>query len=76
MLMAGVPILTELVNAALALVSGLGLLHLRMWSIPTSLITAGMWAYSVIGGISLVMEHGLDFSSPYRVDLPITSNIS
>jgi hypothetical protein len=61
----GIPILSELVNAAVALVSGIGLLRLRKWSIPTTLYTAGMWAYGVIGGISMVLEHGLDFSSPF-----------
>ncbi len=62
---AGIPILSELVNAALALVSGIGLLRLRKWSIPTSLFTAGMWGYGLLGGINLVLEHGLDFSSPF-----------
>jgi len=42
---AGIPVLSELVNAALALISGIGLLRLRKWSIPTSLFTAGMWAF-------------------------------
>lgn len=62
---AGIPVFSELVNAALALISGIGLLRLREWSIPTSLFTAGMWAYGVLGGISLVLENGLDFSSPF-----------
>lgn len=63
--MTGIPVLSELVNAVLALISGIGLLRLRKWSIPTSLFTAGMWAYGVLGGISLVLENGLDFSSPF-----------
>ena len=62
---AGIPVLSELVNAALALVSGIGLLRLRKWSIPISLFTAGMWAYGVLGGIQLVLENGLDFTSPF-----------
>lgn len=62
---AGIPVLSELVNAALALASGLGLWRLRRWSIPASLFTAGMWAYGVLGGIQLVLEHGLDFTSPF-----------
>ena len=61
----GIPILSELVNAILALISGIGLLRLRRWSIPTSLYTAGMWAYGTLGGITLVLENGLDFSSPF-----------
>ena len=63
--LAGIPILSELVNAGLALVSGIGMLSLKRWSIPTSLFTAGMWAYGLIGGINLVLEHGLDFGSPF-----------
>jgi len=62
---AGIPVLSELVNASLAILSGVGLLRLRKWSIPTSLFTAGMWAYGVLGGINLVLEHGLDFTSPF-----------
>ena len=37
---AGIPILSEMVNAVLALVSGIGLLRLRKWSVPFSLLTA------------------------------------
>ena len=62
---AGIPVLSELVNASLAILSGVGLLRMRKWSIPTSLFTAGMWAYGVLGGINLVLEHGLDFTSPF-----------
>ena len=62
---AGIPILSELINAGLAFVSGIGLLCRRKWGIPTTLFTAGMWAYGVLGGIQLVIEHGLDFSSPF-----------
>jgi hypothetical protein len=62
---AGIPILSELVNAVLALIGGIGLLGLRKWSIPTSLFTAGMWTYGVLGGINLVLEKGLDFTSPF-----------
>jgi hypothetical protein len=62
---AGIPVLSELVNAGFAFVSGIGLLRLRKWSIPTTLFTAGMWAYGVLGGINLVLENGLDFSSPF-----------
>jgi hypothetical protein len=62
---AGVPVFSELVNAVLALISGAGLLLLRKWSVPLSLFTAGMWAYGVLGGIALVWENGLDFSSPF-----------
>ena len=65
MSMTGIPVLSELVNAVLALISGIGMLRLRKWSIPTSLFTAGMWAYGVLGGITLVLEKGLDFSSPF-----------
>jgi hypothetical protein len=61
----GIPVLSELINAVLALVSGIGLLRLRKWSIPTSLFTAGMWTYGVLGGVQLVLEHGLDFTSPF-----------
>jgi hypothetical protein len=63
--LAGIPVLSELVNAALVLVSGIGLLRLRKWNTPFSLFTAGMWAYGVLGSIQLVLEHGLDFASPF-----------
>jgi len=49
----------------MALLSGIGLLRNRKWSIATSLFTAGMWAYGVLGGVQLVLENGLDFSSPF-----------
>jgi hypothetical protein len=62
---AGIPVLSEFVNAGLAFISRIGLLGLRKWSIPASLFTAGMWAYGVLGGINLVLEKGLDFSSPF-----------
>ena len=62
---AGIPVLSEFVNAGLAFISAIGLLRLRKWSIHTSLFTAGMWAYGVLGGINLVLEKGLDFSSPF-----------
>jgi hypothetical protein len=63
--MDGIPVLSEFANSGLAFISGVGLLCLRKWSIPTSLFTAGMWAYGVLGGINLVLEKGLDFSSPF-----------
>jgi hypothetical protein len=65
MSLAGIPVLSELVNAALALVGGVGLLRRRRWSVPVSLFVAGMWAYGLLGGINLVIEHGLDFTSPF-----------
>ena len=61
----GIPVLSELVNAVLALTSGIGLLCRDKWSVPVSLLTAGMWFYGVLGGIQLVLEKGLDFSSPF-----------
>jgi hypothetical protein len=65
MAVAGIPILSELVNAALALTCGVGLLRKQKWSVPASLFLAGMWAYGVLGGIQLVLENGLDFGSPF-----------
>jgi hypothetical protein len=62
---AGIPILSELANALLAVISGIGLLLRRKWSVPSSLFLAGMWTYGVLGGINLVLENGLDFSSPF-----------
>ena len=38
---------------------------MKSWSVATSLVLAGMWAYRVIGGIQLVFDHGLDFTSPF-----------
>jgi hypothetical protein len=65
MSISGIPVLSELVNAGLALISGVGLWRLKRWSIATSIFTSGMWSYGVLGGISLVLENGLDFSSPF-----------
>ena len=62
---AGIPVLSEMINAALGLTSGVGLLRRQKWSVPASIFTAGMWAYGVLGGINLVLEKGLDFSSPF-----------
>jgi hypothetical protein len=61
----GVPVLSEIVTAILAMCSAYGLFRLRSWSVASSLVLAGMWAYGVIGGIQLVFDHGLDFSSPF-----------
>jgi len=60
---AGIPVLSEVINAVLALVSGFGLWWRKTWSIATSLFTAGIWAYGVLGGINMVLENGLDFMS-------------
>ncbi|MBI5953838.1 MAG: hypothetical protein HY865_19465 [Chloroflexi bacterium] len=62
---AGIPVLSEIINAALGLTSGIGLLRRQKWSIPASIFTGGMWAYGVLGGINLVLEKGLNFSSPF-----------
>ncbi len=61
----GVPVLSELVTAALALITAMGLLHMKWWSLPFCLVLSGMWCYGVIGGINLVLEKGIDFSSPF-----------
>jgi hypothetical protein len=61
----GVPVASELVTAALALVTGYGLIRVRKWALPLGLILSGMWCYGVIAGINLVILHGLDFSSPF-----------
>lgn len=60
-----IPILSETITALLALMTGYGLLYLKEWAVPCSLVLAGMWAYGVIGGIGLVLQHGLDFTSPF-----------
>jgi hypothetical protein len=65
-----IPVLSEAVTAVLALVAGVGLLLRKAWAVPCTLVLAGMWAYGVIGGIALVLRHGLAFDSPFgaRVD--------
>jgi hypothetical protein len=63
--MMGLPILPELVNAFLALVSGFGLLRRHILSLPLTIFTAGMWSYGTLGGVSMVLERGLDFTSPF-----------
>ena len=60
-----IPLFSESVTALLALVTGLGLWYRKYWAVPCSLALAGMWAYGVIGGIGLVLQHGLDFTSPF-----------
>ena len=61
----GIPVLSELLTAALALATAVGLLRRRRWSLPLALVLAGMWSYGIIGGIVLALQHGLDFSSPF-----------
>ena len=60
----GIPIASELINAALALVTAYGLFRMRPWSLATGLVLSGMWIYGVVQGINLVIEKGLAFSSP------------
>ena len=61
----GIPILSEIVTALLALVTAVGLLRLKKWSIATALVLAGMWSYAVLGGINLIIDKGLNFASPF-----------
>lgn len=61
----GVPIISELVTAFLAIISGIGFLKMKSWSVPLSLVLSGLWLYGVITGIQLVLENGLDFRSPF-----------
>ena len=60
-----IPILSESITALLALTTGYGLLRRRRWAVPCCLVLSGMWAYGVIGGIALVLQHGLSFDSPF-----------
>ena len=60
-----IPILSESITALLALVTGFGLIQRRSWAVPFTLVLCGMWAYGVIGGIALVIQHGLSFDSPF-----------
>jgi hypothetical protein len=60
-----IPILSESITALLSLATGYGLLRRKHWAVPCCLILSGMWAYGVIGGIALVMKHGLSFDSPF-----------
>ena len=61
----GIPILSEIVTALLALVTAVGLLRLKKWSVATALVLAGMWSYAVLGGINLIIDKGLNFASPF-----------
>jgi hypothetical protein len=61
----GIPILSEMVAACLAIITAVGLMRMKSWSLPCGLALAGLWAYGVIAGIQLVMENGLDFTSPF-----------
>lgn len=40
-------------------------LQLKIVVIVTLVLVAGLWAYGLLGGINLVIEHGLDFTSPF-----------
>ncbi len=60
-----IPVLSESITACLALITGYGLLYRKHWSVPCCLVLAGMLAYSVIGGITIVFKHGLNFDSPF-----------
>jgi hypothetical protein len=61
----GIPILSEIVAACLAIITAIGLMRMKSWSLPCGLALAGLWAYGVIAGIQLVLEDGLDFTSPF-----------
>ena len=63
--MGDIPILSESITALLALITGFGLIQRKSWSVPYTLVLCGMWAYGVIGGIALVIQHGLSFESPF-----------
>lgn len=60
----GIPLVPELINATLALVTAYGIARRRAWSLPAGLVLAGMWIYGVSGGINLVLMEGLEFKSP------------
>jgi hypothetical protein len=60
-----IPVFSELVTAVLAFVAGISLWRRKPLAVPFSLALAGMWGYGVIGGIVLVLQHGLDFTSPF-----------
>jgi len=60
-----IPILSESITALLAIITGFGLIKRKSWSVPLGLVLCGMWAYGVIGGITLVIQHGLSFDSPF-----------
>lgn len=60
-----IPVLSESITALLALVTGLGLWYRKWWAVPCSLVLAGMWSYGVIGGIAVVLQRGLNFTSPF-----------
>jgi len=60
----GIPLASELVNAILALIAAWGLFGMKRWSYALGLIVAGMWIYGLLGGISMVLSDGLDFTSP------------
>jgi hypothetical protein len=61
----GIPILSEMVAACLAIITAIGLMRMKSWSLPCGLALAGLWSYGVIAGIQMVMENGLDFTSPF-----------
>jgi len=60
----GIPLLPELLNATLALITAIGLFRGNNWSLPAGMVLGGMWIYGVTGGINLVLVEGLAFKSP------------
>jgi len=60
-----IPILSETITALLALTTGYNLLRRKRRAVPFCLVLSGMWVYGVIGGIALVLQHGLSFESPF-----------
>ena len=54
-----------MVAACLAIVTAIGLIRMKSWSLPCSLALAGLWGYGVIAGIQMVLESGFDFTSPF-----------
>lgn len=60
----GIPLASELITAALALVTAYGLFKMKSWCLTTGSVLCGMWIYGVVQGINLVINKGLDFSSP------------
>lgn len=67
-----IPIVSEGIAAALALVTGIGLFKMRKWAFVTGILVSGFWMYGCIGGINLVLydlivEKRLKYQSPIGV---------
>lgn len=40
-------------------------MYRKHWAVPFCLVLAGMWGYGVILGVGVILQHGLNSTSPF-----------